>query len=319
MLDRPTTLEVARLYGLDPLQVRPDLEIAGSPERCIERAMVEDKSGDLVVVERLHLDSRARKVQIADTLAILGREGLHAIHPYVTNVRGEQIEAYGGAFWQIMPFVKGVPLPRPAWATESWRGEALASFLIALNRISTRLTLGKEWPVFSLQEYVRELVETISIHKPSLLPDLKPVVAHLEGSLFSMEEQLPKAFCHGDYHPINVIWANDRMLSVIDWEFMGPKLEMYDVANLVGCVGIEAPSALVGPLVSALLGKLAAARLYAVESWRLLPETVLANRFGWLSEWLRKQDQEMVELELDHMHLLMERGEALRSAWATLA
>ena len=71
-----------------------------------------------------------------------------------------------------------------------------------------------------------------------------------------------------------------------------------------------------GALVSALLGRLASTERYAPESWRLLPELVLANRFGWLSEWLRKQDEEMVELELDYMHLLIARAEALRSAWA---
>ena len=33
-----------------------------------------------------------------------------------------------------------------------------------------------------------------------------------------------------------------------------------------------------------------------------LPELTLAVRFGWLSEWLRKRDAVMVELELDYMY-----------------
>jgi len=40
------------------------------------------------------------------------------------------------------------------------------------------------------------------------------------------------AFCHGDYHPMNIIWSADDIKCVIDWEFSEYKSEIYDAANI---------------------------------------------------------------------------------------
>lgn len=59
-----------------------------------------------------------------------------------------------------------------------------------------------------------------------------------------IHDQLPLSFCHGDLHPLNVIWYQDRIKAVIDWEFTGMNPDIYDAANLVGCAGIENPNGL---------------------------------------------------------------------------
>lgn len=64
---------------------------------------------------------------------------------------------------------------------------------------------------------------------------------------------LSYAFCHGDLHPLNVIWMHDKIHAVIDWEFAGFKPDIYDAANLVGCAGIENPEGLSMPMVTAFL------------------------------------------------------------------
>jgi homoserine kinase type II len=38
-------------------------------------------------------------------------------------------------------------------------------------------------------------------------------------------------------------------------------------------------------------------------------------RFAWLSEWLRKDDREMIGLELDYMDLLIQNRDALARVW----
>ena len=53
----------------------------------------------------------------------------------------------------------------------------------------------------------------------------------------SAYEKMPVAFCHGDYHPLNIIWSVDDIQYVIDWEFSGYKKTIYYVPNLIGCVG----------------------------------------------------------------------------------
>jgi homoserine kinase type II len=42
---------------------------------------------------------------------------------------------------------------------------------------------------------------------------------------------------------------------------------------------------------------------------------IVALRFAWLSEWLRKSDKEMIELEQVYMRLLIENKEQLVHSW----
>ena len=110
-----------------------------------------------------------------------------------------------------------------------------------------------------------------------------------------------------------MIWGKARIRAVIDWEFCGIKSEGYDLANLLGCLGMEDPQHLLGPFVRRLIDRLKAARFLTHESWQALPDMMLAIRFAWLSEWMRKQDRPMIRMEADFMALLLEQGPRLRS------
>ncbi len=74
---------------------------------------------------------------------------------------------------------------------------------------------------------------------------------------------------------------------------------------MVGCVGAEAPEARQAGFIRAFLDTLVDRCIYSEEEMALLPLFVLAVRFGWLSEWLRKKDVEMIEFEIFYMNLLM--------------
>ena len=123
------------------------------------------------------------------------------------------------------------------------------------------------------------------------------------------------AWAHGDLHPLNVLWQGTAVRAVIDWEFTGPKAALFDLANLLGCVGIESPAALTGPFALAVASRLHASDYLDEASWQALPAYVLALRFAWLSEWLRGRDQEMIALECDYLDLLLERQDALLADW----
>ena len=90
--------------------------------------------------------------------------------------------------------------------------------------------------------------------------------------------------------------------------------ETYDLANLLGCLGIEDPGSLAGPFARRLIDRLRRSAIYQAASWKVLPELMLAIRFGWLSEWLRKRDQPMIRMEADYMAILLNRGRELMSA-----
>ncbi|NLX43891.1 MAG: hypothetical protein GXY79_10490, partial [Chloroflexi bacterium] len=43
---------------------------------------------------------------------------------------------------------------------------------------------------------------------------------------------------------------------------------------------------------------------------------VVANRFAWLSDWLRRQDEEMVALEQEYIALLIRGRAQLQDTWS---
>ena len=112
-----------------------------------------------------------------------------------------------------------------------------------------------------------------------------------------------------------MIWGKDDLHAVIDWEFSGVKPEVYDAANMVGCLGMEHPSSLVADFAVNFIRDLKAGSFFSDVSWTHFLEFVIALRFAWLSEWLRKNDEEMISLELEYMNLLIRERTQLASAW----
>jgi len=298
-------------WGLESAGLRTDILIEGSPERCDFRTVVEDGAGRLWVVERIFPRTREGKLRIAGTLEYLVRVGMPAILPYRRTRRGGFLCELDGGEWLLRSFLAGADLPRPAFIRHGWRGEALGRFLLELREKSFDLPFFHGQATFALEPYIRQLLEAVWNRRPDVAAEVQPVLTHLEQHFFPRCPTLPSAFCHGDYHPVNVIWTEQGIGAVIDWEFCGPKPELYDVANLLGCTGFENPAGLRGELATVLIRTLKGGGFGADESWAGLVDLVLALRFAWLSEWLRKKDREMLELELVYMNLLLEHRETL--------
>jgi len=191
----------------------------------------------------------------------------------------------------------------------------MGTFLGGLREAARGLPPGLSGPAFPLETFIRELHEKIRRADPHLLPRIGPAFRMLEERLFPALPSLPEAFCHGDLHPLNAVWSERALRSVIDWEFCGPKTEAHDAALLAGCVGMEDPRALTGPFVPALLGEVRRAELFCPASLRTFFELVVAIRFLWLSEWLRGRDLEMARLEADYLDLLLAGEHRIRADW----
>ena len=76
---------------------------------------------------------------------------------------------------------------------------------------------------------------------------------------------------------------------------------------------MEDQQSLGGPFVHRLVSRLRRSDLFSDESWDALPDLMLAIRFAWLSEWMRKNDQPMIRLEADYMSLLSEHRQNLKA------
>ncbi|MGE5790786.1 MAG: phosphotransferase enzyme family protein [Syntrophaceae bacterium] len=308
--------EIAALWGISFRDVCPRLIPDGSPERTLFRVVIEDVSGARFVLERIPASAYLAKMRIIQSLEYLSRRGLTRIMPYRADRDGNHIRSVDRGLWQLVPYVHGVPLDRETYLYEGWRADVLSRFLIELREKSRGIPFFSLEETFSIKSYIYALVGQIEKHAPELMPRITPVLAFLEEDFMSACDRLPVAFCHGDYHPLNIIWGEQDILSVIDWEFSGIKPEIYDLVNMVGCLGIEHPDSLVRDLVRNLIARLKAADLYAPVSWDYFVDFVVAMRFAWLSEWLRKDDREMIDLELDYMALLLNNRDLLSREWS---
>lgn len=329
-------LELLPRFGLAPGRLAPEHPLPGSPERCIRRWAVADETGGLWMLERIAPGQVPRREALGRLLAELSATGqpaqkpaLAALIPAYRGVAGggfvlrEEVDCAPGGNssgpvaggWQLSPYVPGLALPRPEYLDEAWRGEALAEVILLLRRAGERLVELPPAPTADLVRYRDELFATIehSQAHSQLLPRLGPFRAALE-QLPALLAAQPPVLAHGDLHPLNAIWGKVSLRAVIDWEFAGARPLLYDAACCIGCAGFEHPSALGRGFVLGLILGLRRGGIGA-EHLRLLPGMVLASRLGWLSEWLRKGDAEMLDMELDYLDILLNTAPALQRLW----
>ncbi|SHJ63484.1 phosphotransferase enzyme family protein [Halodesulfovibrio aestuarii] len=292
---------------------RSDLEISGSPERCIDRLVVEDADGTLWLVEKLKEAQADWRNTVGTLLSQLHEKNVPYIHTPAQSADGNTIVIHENNPYQITPFIIGTDLPRPEYCADKERGQRIGDFINALQSAGKQISTP-ERSTPPLPEYVAETVKTIKSHRPDITKKLSPILPLLD-SFFSEHDSIPLALAHGDCHPLNIIWHNNEVAGVIDWEFTGEKIVLYDAANCIGCVGIEHPNWLINGLVPELIATLYTQnKLFAANIHHLIP-TVIALRFAWLSEWLRKQDTEMQNMELDYMRLLATSRQEIESFW----
>ena len=307
---------VAGLWHIHPEKVQWNISIQGSPERSLFRVVLEDEIGGYFLLEQIPANSLERKKTIAATLDILSRNNLSRIQPYLANEKDEFIINYENNFWQIASFARGIELNRENYMYEQWRGKALADFLVELHSKAKNLPANFAHKVFSLKNYIYKLIREINLYNNNISTEIENVAGFLEKDFLPAYEKLPIAFCHGDYHPLNIVWSEKDIKRVIDWEFCGYKSELYDAALLIGCVGVEDPQALTGDLVKSFIAVMKEAKIISKTSWQYLVEFIVALRFAWLAEWLRQKDEEMIQLELDYIRLLIGNKNGLENAWS---
>lgn len=310
-----TTLHnAAACWSLTEAVVRNDLFISGSPERSELRFVIENQKRLYVIESILHEDISKKKT-IIQCLNHLKDKKLNHINPYIADASGSQIISCDNRCWMLSAYVQGVSLTRPDYVFERWRANPLAEFLLELRKAASGFSLPDGSIPFSIKTYIRTLLKQIRRFQPELMIRIEAVVRFLDPGLFKCHDTLPLAFCHGDYHPLNIIWSDDDIKTVIDWEFLGIKPELYDVANLLGCIGIEDPEGLAGEMVTEFIQRIVHAGFLSDISIDTLVDYMIALRFAWMSEWLRHNDKEMIEMETVYMNLLVNNYHKIREIW----
>ncbi|MDT8379316.1 MAG: phosphotransferase [Desulfotignum sp.] len=299
--------------------VRTDIEIQGSPERSLSRVVIEDSQGRLFLVEQFDQKKWALRDRVARGVDFLFSRGLTQVLPYRKSVRGEFLPFFKGDCFQVSAFLDGTPLKRPDYLSSSAMGKNTARFLGRMAQSAAGMEPHISFPRFSIKNYIHDLFRTMKIHDRPVHDRFLPVLDFLESEFMPAHDRLPLSFCHGDLHPLNILWDKDEIQAVIDWEFAGVKPDLYDAANFVGCAGIENPNGLVMDMVMTFLSELHQTDVISDTGWRVFPEYVLALRFAWLSEWLRKKDQEMIDLEQAFMNILVDHMAEIKEAFDRVA
>jgi homoserine kinase type II len=307
--------EVLRLWGLQLIKIREDIPIAGSPDRCLFRTVIEDREGSLYILENLDQEFIPHKKKIAQALTYLSKKGLTEVRPYLSFGEDEFVATWQNQYWQVSPYVDGIALERPDYAFEGWRGPVLADFLVNLWEKSADVPIFDKSQPFSIVSFNRDFLAKLQSREPQLHERVHPAIQFLDKEFVHNHDDLPIRFCHGDYHPLNVIWSAKGINAVIDWEFLGYKPEIYDVAMMIGCLGMEKPQSLTGDLVYEFVKRLKDFGLVAEKSWSCLFEFVLALRFAWLSDWLKRSDPEMIDLEAVYIQLLLDNRDIFTRSW----
>lgn len=305
MFNKKDYLKMLSLWNLEYNQVCPEFKINGSPERVLFRTVIEDKNHNLFLLEELYSSSFKRKEKIANFINQLKSQGLNKIIPYLPGLNQKFIQYYEKRFFQISPFLnQACSIPRPGFEKELWRSEKISSFLIDLKMKSSFSFFNQNENPFNIKAYIIQFQLDTKKHHPAVFFEIKKSTNYLKEKLFPFLPQLKNRFNHGDIHPLNILWSQDDLLAVIDWEFAGIKPENYDLANLIGTIGMENPLNLSGDFIKNLIDKLKETNYLSPLGWETLPAMILAIRFGWLSEWLRKEDSSMIALELKYWKIL---------------
>ncbi len=292
-----------------------DVDIQGSPERVLSRAVIKDTSGRRFLIEKFGLAKRDHRTFVADCVHALHEKGLTQAVEYKKASSGAYLPIFQKAAYQVSDYLDSTGLKQPEYLQSSQMGKSFGLFLTDMSTAARKADTLPSRPVFSIKAYIHDLFARMKIHDQAAYHRFLPILAFLEKSFMRIHDSLLPGFCHGDLHPMNALWNKDEIRAVIDWEFTGVKPEIYDAANLVGCAGFEHPEGLGGPMVMSFLAVVRQNRLYSPISWQHFPEFLLALRFAWLSEWLRKNDTEMVEMEEAYMQLLIDNMQILRKGW----
>lgn len=112
-------------FGYTLQKVLSGASIQGSPDRSLFRTVVQTAPGKFIL-EEIAQPELAKRQRIAKNLEYLHKTGFPVV-PYVGNTYQE----YAGRYWQMSPYIVGIPLERSNYWREAWRGKAVAAFWLS--------------------------------------------------------------------------------------------------------------------------------------------------------------------------------------------
>ncbi len=289
--------ELGERFGLADAVKCDNVALNGSPNRTVTRFALE-AAGRRFIAEGFAASKQVKQARQLAALEFFQARGLPGIHPFLRTPDGAPGVADEKLFWQLRPYVDCDPLPREQLGVEADFARIWGDFLLALKRVGEDPAVP-ELPNdrFFFAGYIPTLRDFVGRKLPEFQADLAEICEQLHPFL-RLEFDYPAMLAHGDFHPGNLLLAHGEISAVIDWEFLGRKSAGYDLALLIGCLGMDDPAWLTGVTVRSLIHRLREADYLPEIAWEHLPELVVATRLGWLGEWVDLGERDLAAQEI---------------------
>jgi len=280
------------------------LAVVGSREYADARRVVQMQDGSRWIIDRFGADRKAAAEKTAAALSLLRDVGLSAVSPYAEGKYGRFYHD-GQQYWALLPYTPGAVTVRPLYAAEEWRGQALAAWLCEFAEKSVGIAARLGDDRFSYLDFLFDLEKKLRSHDASVFDRVEAAFRYLDAALKPKLEEIPAAFAHGDLHALNIIWSDSGINAVIDWEFCGMRPQGYDAALFLGCIAMEDPALIGDACAVRLMHDLRAAGVFVPATFAAMPALIVAGRLAWLSDWLHRGIDEMVEAECTLITILL--------------
>ena len=308
-------LDILKLWKIEEARLLEGAGFLNEHSNKKFRKIFEDNEGEKYLLESISAEKIVEEEERCRYLELVAQGGSELkIISYLKNSNDNYFEKYEDFFVGVVKFVDGVAIDQFKYLDECWRAVVAANFLIDLSEASSK-TSTKNIALFSLKNFINDFVIKMEKYNNKEYLEVQSIFKYLEKDFFLKYDDLPKSFCHGDFHIFNMIWNNKKLLAVIDWEFSSYCVEFYDAAFFVGCLGMENPAYLKKNIVLKFIKKLQESKKYKEESWKYFFDLFLAIRFLWLAQWLKFNNQEMIWLEIDYLNLIFNNKEEILKKW----
>ncbi len=306
MIDNLQISKVLEHFNIE-FENTSSFEIYGAPSRSADRVVVTDKNDEKFIVEKHHFWNMGKKVKIAENINLLHSNGFEECSPYIDSVQGLSVIEFENRCWMVQKFIDHDKLHRPDYLDDGLKGKAAAETLLKMYEISSNLKMNDSIDPFSLAEHTLKTVKKIRHIHPEISAKTLDVLNIIEYSFVHLIEKMPVVFCHGDYHPLNILWDGNNVKKVIDWEFSGYRPILTDIANIIGCAGFENVSAFNRDFVRNFLEVIKNSGFLSDILFEKITLFTLGFRFsGWLNEWINDKDGAMIQREIKYLNLLRE-------------
>jgi len=230
-IQRETLEAVLRAYGLAGEGIA--VERAGGTAGMNIR--LRTNKGDLFLRCRSAEHTRLDQVLYDHRLLTeLAEQGL-PVSPPIPTQEGKTYFQHGGRLFELFAWVTGEPFEAGNVEQLTDLGRRLAQ----LHAITATMDRRKDkpWeqdPAFLAGELDRLAQGTSVERRDDLLGAIRRELARLKASLNDQARaKLPQAIVHGDLHPGNALFADDRLAGLFDWDWANRQMRITDICDAV--------------------------------------------------------------------------------------